>query len=109
MIMVKHGISQRRYSQMKQNKHKLTKVISWILLLLTIGLLCLHMGYLFLLARCQIMYIDNLLFYIINIFCVICLSFVVLLMLQLTKMFKLISAIIVVIFISVKVIMLVSD
>src|SRR5690625_2736378 len=94
---------------MKQNKHKLTKVIGWILFLLTIGFLCLQMGYLFVHARFQIEYIDNRLFYIINIFCVICLSFAVLLLLQLTKKFKLISASIVVIFISVQVIMLVSD
>src|SRR5699024_9653286 len=88
---------------------KLTKVIGWILFLLTIGFLCLQMGYLFVHARFQIEYIDNRLFYIINIFCVICLSFAVLLLLQLTKKFKLISASIVLICISVQVLVLVSD
>src|SRR5690625_2478119 len=108
MITENHGTSQRRYSQMKQNKRKLTKIIGWILFSLTIGSFCLQMGYLFVYARFQVEYIDNRLFYIINIFCLICLSFAVPLLLKLTKKFKLISASIVVIFISVQVIMLVS-
>src|SRR5690625_8008635 len=108
MITEKHGIYQRRYSQMKQNRDKLTKIIGWILFLLTIGSFCLHMGYLFVHAKFQVEYIDNQLFYIINIFCVICLSLTVFFLLNLTQKFKLISDRIVIIFISVQFIMFIS-
>jgi len=94
---------------MKQNRDKLTKIIGWILFLLTIGSFCLQMGYLFVHAKFQVEYIDNQLFYIINIFCVICLSLAVFFLLKLTKKFRLISAGIVILFISVQVIMLVSS
>lgn len=94
---------------MRQNRGKWIKIIGWILFLFATGFFCLQMGYLVVHARFQVEYIDNRLFYIINIFCVICLTLAILLLLRLTKNFKLIGASIVVVFIIVNAVMLVGS
>ncbi|MCM3109579.1 hypothetical protein [Lederbergia lenta] len=94
---------------MKQSSYKLTKIIGCILFFLAMGSFGLQMGYLFIHARFQIEYIDNRLFYIINIFCVICLLLAVLALIRLTKHFKLIGSGIVVVFITVQVVMLIAS
>lgn len=57
---------------MKQNKKKLLLVLGWILILIALGLLSIQLIYLILHRKFQIEYIDNRLFYIINIFVFIC-------------------------------------
>lgn len=94
---------------MRQNRGKWIKIIGWILFLFATGFFCLQMGYLVVHARFQVEYIDNRLFYIINIFCVICLTLAILLLLRLTKNFKLIGASIVVVFIIVNAVTLVGS
>lgn len=84
---------------MKQNKDKRwQKIIGAILLLIGIGFFCLQIGYLFIRSSHQIDYIDHRLFYIINIACLIFLLAAVFLLLSTTRMFKLISSGIVVLF-----------
>lgn len=94
---------------MKLSRDKLTKIIGWILFFLMIGFFCLQIGYLFIHARFQVEYIDNRLFYIVNILCVICLSLAVPLLLKLTKNSKRISASIAGLFVVVQVILLVTS
>ncbi len=93
---------------MKQNRH-IRKVMGWILFLLAFGFLCLQLGYLFAHERFQLEYIDNRLFYIINIVCVICLFLAISLLLRLTKGYKLIDVSMVVVFIIVHVVLLVDS
>ena len=57
---------------MKHNKKKLLLVLGWILILIALGLLSIQLIYLILHRKFQIEYIDNRLFYIINIFVFIC-------------------------------------
>lgn len=85
---------------MKQNKYKLIKIIGWILFLFAIGLFCLQMGYLLIHERYQVEYIDNRLFYIINIFCVICLYLAILFLFQISKKVKIIGVSIAILFIT---------
>ncbi|MBO1001234.1 hypothetical protein [Pseudogracilibacillus auburnensis] len=94
---------------MKRNKNRLMKRIGWILFLCAIGFFGLQMGYLLIQDRYQVEYIDNRLFYIINIFCVICLSLAILLLLKLTKRFKLIGTIVVGIFMIIQIVLLVDS
>ncbi|MBP1950813.1 hypothetical protein [Virgibacillus litoralis] len=94
---------------MKQNRGKWILIIGWILFLFAIGFFCLQMGYIVVHAKFQVEYIDNRLFYIINIFCIICLTLAILLLLRLTKKFKLIGASILVVFIFVNIVMLVAS
>jgi hypothetical protein len=94
---------------MKPDRDKLMKFTGWILFLFVFGLFCLQLGYLFLHAKAQVEYIDNHLFYIINIFCMISLPLAIFLLLKLTKRFKLIGASIVGIFVILQVVLLVES
>ena len=94
---------------MKQNKSKRNRIIGWTLLCLAIGFCCLQMCYLFISAKYQVEYIDNRLFYIINILCIVFLTLAILLLITLTKKLKIIGASIVVVFIVVHISMLVSS
>lgn len=67
------------------NKGKSIDVIAWVLFFLAIGFFCLQVGYFLGHEKYQIEYIDNRLFYIINICFVICLFFAVVLLLRLNK------------------------
>lgn len=67
------------------------------------------MGYFFVHERYQAVYIDNRLFYIINILCLLCLFLANLLLLRLTKKFKFIGAGILSIFIIVNIVLLVES
>lgn len=77
---------------MKQNENKRTKMMGWTLLLVALGFFCLQMGYFFVHARFQVEYIDNRIFYVINILCVISLASAMLLLLSITKRWKMIGA-----------------
>ncbi len=84
---------------MKQKN--LIKIAGWLLFLFAIGFFCLQMGYFFVHERFQVEYIDNRLFYIINIFCVICLALAILLLLPLIEKWKWIGVSVVILFIMV--------
>ncbi|MDO6448812.1 hypothetical protein [Oceanobacillus profundus] len=72
---------------MKQNTSKWKKVMGWMLFLVAIGFFCMQIGYLVLHERFQVEYVDNRLFYIINIVCLVCLTLAILLLLQSTRKF----------------------
>ncbi|GGB31720.1 hypothetical protein F3157_03920 [Virgibacillus dakarensis] len=93
---------------MKQT-NKLTQIIGWLLFVFAIGFFCLQMGYFFIHAKFQAEYIDNRIFYIINILCVICVALAILLLLKTTKRWKQIGAGVVVIFIIVNGVLLVKS
>lgn len=67
------------------NKGKIMNVIAWVLFLLAIGFFCLQVGYFLAHEKFQIEYMDNRIFYIINICFVLCLFFGVVLLLRLNK------------------------
>ena len=94
---------------MKQNRRIWVTWVGWILLLLAIGFVCLQLGYLFVHERYVVEYIDNRLFYVINILCVICLYVAILLLLRLTKGLQLIGVSVIGIFMIVNVILLVDS
>src|SRR5690625_602906 len=94
---------------MKQNKRRLTKIIGCILFFLAVGFFSLQMGYLYVHSKFQAAYIDDRLFYMINIFCIICLFLAIVYLLKLTKRSKLIVMGIGVAFIIVNMVMLVSS
>ncbi|ASK64085.1 hypothetical protein CFK37_18960 [Virgibacillus phasianinus] len=94
---------------MKQHISKLTKIIGWILFLLAIAAFCVQLGFLYVDAKFQATYIDNRLFYIINIFCIFSLVLAVLVLLRLTKRFKIVLTSIVVVFIVVQAVMLIGS
>ena len=58
-----------------------------MLFLVAIGFFCMQIGYLVLHERFQVEYVDNRLFYIINIVCLVCLTLAILLLLQSTRKF----------------------
>ncbi|WP_121615533.1 hypothetical protein [Virgibacillus halodenitrificans] len=67
------------------NKNKSRKVFGWVLLLITLGFFCLQMGSLFVQARYDASYVDDRLFYILNMVIVICLMLSIWLLLKPTK------------------------
>lgn len=69
MIVGKIGSLQRRSIQMKKSRNR--KFIGWISLFLAIGFFCLQMVFLLVQHRFQVEYVDDRLFYFINIVCVV--------------------------------------
>lgn len=84
-------------------------MIGWMLLVFAIGFVCLQLGYLFVHERYAVEYIDNRLFYVINILCVTFLCAATLLLLCLTKRFQWISMSVVSVFIIANVVFLVNS
>lgn len=91
---------------MKQNKNTFKKIGGMLLFLFAIGFFILQIGYLFLHTTHQVEYTDDRLFYIINIFIMICLAAAILLLITMTKKWKAIGGSIIVIFIIVNGILL---
>lgn len=91
---------------MSLQKNRLWKIVGWLLFLIGISLFTIQVGYLLLQGRLQIEYIDNRLFYLINILIVICLLLGLMLLFAFTQKFKTIGASIVVIFIIINVVLL---
>lgn len=91
---------------MKQNKAKWVKVTGWILFLIAIGFFCLQIGYLMIQPRYQVEYIDNRIFYIVNMLSVIFLLFGLLLLLTWKKIWEIIVSTLTVIFLIVNVFIL---
>jgi hypothetical protein len=77
---------------MKQNANKLLSILGWLLFLVAIGLFIIQMGYLLLHDRFQMEYIDNRLFYIINLSIVICLYGAIMILFNFKRRFKAIAA-----------------
>ncbi|MFK9090697.1 hypothetical protein [Bacillus salipaludis] len=75
---------------MKQNKSR--KICSWVLFLLSIGFFCLQMVYLFVHRRFQVEYIDNRIFYVVNILCVLCAGLAIHFLLVIAKKPKMMGA-----------------
>lgn len=94
---------------MKENKSNLVKITGWILFFLAVGFFCIQMGYFLVHARYQVEYIDNRLFFIINILCMICLAGSIFLLLKLTKMVQLIVLSVLILFSIVNVNLLVKS
>lgn len=92
-----------------KNKRKIIKIIGCVLFVFAIGFFCLQMGYLFIHAKHQVEYVDNRLFYMINIVCILCLLGALLLLFTFTKAFRLIAISIVGIFIMMNAFLLVAS
>jgi hypothetical protein len=84
---------------MTKNRNNVLNIGGWILLFISIGMFLFQMGYLFISETYQVEYIDNRLFYIINILCIFFLSLATFFLIKLTKKMKVIGASVVVIFI----------
>lgn len=94
---------------MKQNKGNSSKIMGCMLFSLAVISFVLQTGYLFIHSKYQAEYIDDRLFYVINIFCVICLVLAIWFLLRLTKRSKLIVTGMGVLFIIVNSVMLISS
>jgi len=99
---------------MKQNKRRILKIFGWFFLFLSIGLFLLQMGVLFLQSNWSpltgsIQYIDNRLFYLINILFVVFLALALLFLFTFTKKGKWIGTGIVAVFLVLNGIFLVDD
>lgn len=92
-----------------RRKNKYIKMVGWILLLIAIGFFCLQMGYFYVHTRFQVAYVDNRIFYIINMVCVICLALALLFLLTPTKKWKMIGTSVLIIFIIVNTVLLVKS
>ncbi|MEN1969441.1 hypothetical protein WMZ97_15365 [Lentibacillus sp. N15] len=93
---------------MKQT-NKFTQIIGWLLFLFAIGFFCLQMGYFFVHAKFQAEYIDNRIFYIVNMLCVISAALAILLLVHMIKKWKWIGTGVVVIFVVVNIMLLVNS
>ncbi|HHY74274.1 MAG TPA: hypothetical protein GX497_13830 [Bacillus bacterium] len=71
-------------------KHR-KKIGGWLFFLIAIGLFAVQMGYFFLQSRYFMEYVDNRIFYVINILIVICMVFSIFLLLSVTKNWKVIT------------------
>ncbi len=94
---------------MKKNGNKFFSILRWLFLLAAIGLFCLQIGYLLVHDRFQVEYIDNRLFYIINIIIVICLYLAILLLFTFTKRVKVIGAAVLGVFMAVQFVLLMQS
>ncbi|MBP1916106.1 hypothetical protein J2Z23_003088 [Lederbergia galactosidilyticus] len=89
-------------------KRRNGKNIGWISLFLAIGFFCLQMGFLLVQNRFQVEYVDDRLFYFINIVCVLFLASALLCFITISKKWKWLGATIVIIFVMVNVFLLVK-
>lgn len=90
------------------NEH-VKKFSGWTLLLLTLGLFLLQGGFLYLHAKFQVEYSDGRLFYMINIFSIICLGLALLLLVTATKKWRVAGGLIMAIVILTNGLLLVAD
>ncbi|MCT2536438.1 hypothetical protein NC661_03740 [Aquibacillus koreensis] len=93
---------------MKQSKVKWTKSVGWLLFLMAIGFFCLQIGYLIIQPRYQVEYIDNRIFYVINMLSIICLYMALLFLLTWKKIWTVVVTTMVTLFIIVNVVLLVE-
>lgn len=103
------GSFRGRYSRIMKNKNNFMNIVGWALFVISISIFTFQMGYLFISKKYQVEYIDDRLFYIINIFCILFLTLAIPLLINLKKRMKFIGAGIVFIFIMVHIFLLVSS
>ena len=92
-----------------EDKVKWKRILGWVLFFFAIGFFCVQMGYLLLHERYQVEYIDNRLFYIMNMLCVFCLALSLLFLLKLSKSLKIIITSVGIVFIMVNTVLLVNS
>jgi hypothetical protein len=92
-----------------RNKIRLDSIFGWILLLLAMGLFTVQIGYLFLQTRLPFEYVDDRVFYLINILCALCIGGASFLLLSLTIRLKIIGFSVIGLFILVNGVQLVSQ
>src|SRR5690625_3007905 len=73
---------------MNKQSNEWIRVMGWLLFMFAIIFFCLQMGYLYANKRFQVEYIDDRIFYLINIMSVACLVLAVIILLELTKKWK---------------------
>lgn len=94
---------------MKQT-NKSTRIIGWILFVFAIGFFCLQMGYFYVHANYQAEYVDNRIFYLVNILFVICIALAMWLLLHTKKRWKQIGVgVVAVIFMIANVVLMVNS
>lgn len=93
---------------MKQT-NKLTRIIGWILFVFAIGFFCLQMGYFYVHANYKAEYVDNRIFYLVNVLFVICTALAMWLLLHTKKRWKQIGAGVAVIFMTANLVLMVNS
>ncbi|MEI3606590.1 hypothetical protein SPD48_12860 [Pseudogracilibacillus sp. SE30717A] len=88
------------------NRDKILLILKWLLFLFAIGLFFVQMGYLLLQDRLQMEYVDNRLFYILNILIVVCLYVAIIMLFSFKRNFHIIGASLVSLFIILNVFLL---
>ncbi len=88
------------------NRDKILLILKWLLFLFAIGLFVVQMGYLLLQERLQMEYVDNRLFYILNILIVVCLYAAIMMLFTFRRKFHIIGASLVSLFIVLNVFLL---
>lgn len=91
------------------NKLRTKNIIGWLSLMISLGFFFLQIGYLVISRKHQVEYVDDRLFYLINIICFIFLFLALLLLIKPTKKLKLVGASILFIFIVGQIYMLISS
>lgn len=87
---------------MKQNRVSVARISGWILLLLATGICCLQIGFLYLQKTYHVAYIDERLFYIFQIVCVLLLGGSLLVLLHMSKKWRIILISFVAVFVMVQ-------
>ncbi|MEH7009447.1 hypothetical protein V7087_01285 [Neobacillus niacini] len=75
---------------MKQTNNRRKKISGWLFFIIAIMLFCIQMGYFFLHSRYNVEYADNRIFFVINIIVFVSMFFSIILLLTLTKKWKMI-------------------
>lgn len=94
---------------MNKQSNEWSKIIGWLLFMFAIIFFCLQMGYLYANKTFQMEYIDDRIFYLINMMAVACLALAVIMLLALTKRWKTVWISIAAIFIMVNGVLLVVN
>ncbi|MDY0395723.1 hypothetical protein ACFSMW_19875 [Virgibacillus halophilus] len=87
-------------------KYDFRKIAGWFLFILAVGFFGLQMGYLFAHARYHAEYVDNRLFYVINMLCIICAGAAILLLVKSSRKWKFVGAVMVILFVAVQSVLL---
>lgn len=86
-----------------------SRIVGWILFAVAVVFFCMQMGYFYVHAQYQAEYVDNRIFYVVNVLCIICMVSAMCLLLQATKRWRWISAGLAVVFIIVNGVLMVNS
>lgn len=81
------------------HKRNLTRMAGWVLLAAAVALFCMQLGNFYVQVRYHAEYVDDRIFYIVNVLCIVCIVSAIFLLLQVTKRVVWIAAGLVVIFV----------